>query len=98
MSRSRKKPVYDECYMQPVCCIGDKTSGKWKRNYNRSMRRTKKHQVHVMENKLPKDLEDDETQFIDDPELTHIGNSWELGDGKCAMELDWIKPHQRGMK
>jgi hypothetical protein len=62
------------------------------------MRRTKKQQVHVMENKVPEDLEDDETQFIDDPEFTANGNSWELGDGKYAMELSWLPPHQRGMK
>ena len=98
MSRSKKNPVYGECYAHTVCCTGDKASGRWKRNYNRQMRRTKKQQVHVMENKVPEDLEDDETQFIDDPEFTANGNSWELGDGKYPMEMSWLPPHQRGMK
>lgn len=98
MSRSRRKPVYGENYMETVCCTGDKASGKWKRSYNRSMRRTKKQQVTVLENKLPEDLADDETLFIDDPELTANGNSWELGDGKYPMELIDRKPYQRSMK
>lgn len=98
MSRSRRKPVYGENYMETVCCTGDKTSGKWKRRYNRIMRRTKKQQVTVLENKLPEDIADDETLFIDDPELTHEGNSWELGDGKYPMELLDRKPYQRSMK
>lgn len=98
MSRSRRKPVYGENYMETVCCTGDKASGKWKRSYNRNMRRTKRHQVRVLENISPEDLDDDETQFIDDPEFTSNGNSWELGDGKYPMELINRKPYQRSMK
>ncbi len=80
MSRSRKKPLpgTKETFRVGIAYCDDWTMGKWKRRYNRDMRR-KNHQLENVISKLDEDsIEDDESVWMNDPNdlPSGVGDLW----------------------
>lgn len=101
MSRSRKNPIGRDLYRHTICCQGDCIEEKWKRQYNRDMRRKNNQHVKQLEKLDEESIEDHEEDFISKPNLTTSGNEWNSpGDGYQLIheENDWKKPHQMRMK
>ena len=73
MSRSFKNPISNTKTVRITnACVGDTGMSKWKKDYNRTMRRTNKHKV----NKIDVEDTDNIPEFVNDPEKISIGDPW----------------------
>lgn len=87
MSRSYKKPVTGTLYKGPVCCIDDTTTKKWKKEYNRAMRRDGNQDMKELEKLDKEGIEDNEYALESKPDHTTHGNSWsDPADGRTLHD------------
>lgn len=106
MSRSRKKPLpgTKDTFRTEIAYCDDWSMGKWKRQYNREMRR-KNHEHETAIARLDNEtIEEDESVWMNDPiDLpSRKGDTWlSPGDGQTeVVASEWWngKTYQPGMK
>lgn len=93
MSRSRKKLIGGRYVRTYICCMGDTMPGKWKRRYNRAIRRTQRQTLNKIDTE---NLEDDETYLETNKDRSGVSdaNSWASpGDGRYLWNPEHLAVH-----